>query len=557
MYTGKAKASLYNLVESTRRYDPKRVERTPYIDVEIINVIPYFGTKSILFSSRSTSGTVNLQYPTVIAFYNIEFLFGVENWRRGMLKFENPELNQIVVCEQPDYRRTPVRVYCGCFTGDTKISLLDGREVPIKDLVGLEEFWVYSCTKEGDVVPGRAHNAHVTRKNAEIIKITLDSGDVIRCTPDHLFLLKDGTYKEAKDLLVTDSLMPLYRKISTEIDNPRLIGYEMFKNPKTGVFRFTHHMVGDFNSQQVDGLIFGDNHHIDFNKLNNTPSNLTRMLHVDHSLLHSLAAASLNSERMKADNPMFNEESVQKMVETQRPMRSSIHAKIAKANSESGVYEAMSNRMIKDAVEGNHPMQSEENRENMSRIQSSKVLEGQHLFQKSHPLKNPECVRKAKISKIVNCMLKVLEKGEDLNEQSYELVKPGGTTKWTMIDSILPLEEALKLANSKYDKINKAINHKIVRIEDAGTEDVYCFSVDEHHNYALSAGVFVHNCPDFYYSFAYPDFHKECYYGTKPKPYKRVMPPSNYPKKNPDNIPGLCKHELNLINVLIKQGYVK
>ena len=114
MYTGKAKASLYNLVESTRRYDPKRVERTPYIDVEIINVIPYFGTKSILFSSRSTSGTVNLQYPTVIAFYNIEFLFGVENWRRGMLKFENPELNQIVVCEQPDYRRTPVRVYCGC-----------------------------------------------------------------------------------------------------------------------------------------------------------------------------------------------------------------------------------------------------------------------------------------------------------------------------------------------------------------------------------------------------------------------------------------------------------
>ncbi len=37
-------------------------------------------------------------------------------------------------------------------------------------------------------------------------------------------------------------------------------------------------------------------------------------------------------------------------------------------------------------------------------------------------------------------------------------------------------------------------NHKVVSIEPAGTSDVYDMTVEKHHNFALSAGVFVHNC---------------------------------------------------------------
>jgi hypothetical protein len=36
-------------------------------------------------------------------------------------------------------------------------------------------------------------------------------------------------------------------------------------------------------------------------------------------------------------------------------------------------------------------------------------------------------------------------------------------------------------------------NHKVIRIEPAGKEDVYDFTVESYHNFALSAGVFVHN----------------------------------------------------------------
>jgi tRNA-splicing ligase RtcB len=38
-------------------------------------------------------------------------------------------------------------------------------------------------------------------------------------------------------------------------------------------------------------------------------------------------------------------------------------------------------------------------------------------------------------------------------------------------------------------------NHKVVKVEHLDrTEDVYCLRVEEHHNFAISAGVFVHNC---------------------------------------------------------------
>ena len=38
-----------------------------------------------------------------------------------------------------------------------------------------------------------------------------------------------------------------------------------------------------------------------------------------------------------------------------------------------------------------------------------------------------------------------------------------------------------------------SVNHKVVSVASAGTADVYDFIVDKYHNFALSAGVFVHN----------------------------------------------------------------
>ncbi|MGI0060504.1 MAG: hypothetical protein ACREBJ_12135, partial [Nitrosotalea sp.] len=42
----------------------------------------------------------------------------------------------------------------------------------------------------------------------------------------------------------------------------------------------------------------------------------------------------------------------------------------------------------------------------------------------------------------------------------------------------------------------KKLNHKVIRIEKGTTQDVFDLTVDTYHNFALSCGVFVHNCAD-------------------------------------------------------------
>src|SRR4030095_16836787 len=75
----------------------------------------------------------------------------------------------------------------GCFTGDTKIKLLDGTEKSFAELAGLSpdaRFHVYSVDKTGRIVVGEAHSARVTRKDAALVEVMLDNGARIRCTPD-------------------------------------------------------------------------------------------------------------------------------------------------------------------------------------------------------------------------------------------------------------------------------------------------------------------------------------------------------------------------------------
>lgn len=49
--------------------------------------------------------------------------------------------------------------------------------------------------------------AEKTRENAEIVKITLDDGKVVKCTPDHKFYTLNRGYVEAKDLTDEDDLV--------------------------------------------------------------------------------------------------------------------------------------------------------------------------------------------------------------------------------------------------------------------------------------------------------------------------------------------------------------
>ncbi|MHC1679752.1 MAG: DNA topoisomerase (ATP-hydrolyzing) subunit B [Methanomassiliicoccales archaeon] len=104
----------------------------------------------------------------------------------------------------------------GCFSGDTKVSLLDGRDLTFEELVkeqseGKEHF-CYTIRKNGTIGVEKVINARRTKENVPVIRVTLDNGEVITCTPDHQFMTRDGMYVEARSLHTEVSLMPLYKK---------------------------------------------------------------------------------------------------------------------------------------------------------------------------------------------------------------------------------------------------------------------------------------------------------------------------------------------------------
>ncbi|KXK51932.1 MAG: DNA gyrase subunit B [Chlorobi bacterium OLB7] len=126
----------------------------------------------------------------------------------------------------------------GCFSGDTKIALADGRNLNFFELLAEQEAgkenFCYTIRHNGTVGLERIINVRMTKANAEVIRVTLDNGKQIVCTPDHRFMLRDGSYKAAAELKTSDSLMPLHRKLS-DMKQPGITinGYEMVWNPKS------------------------------------------------------------------------------------------------------------------------------------------------------------------------------------------------------------------------------------------------------------------------------------------------------------------------------------
>jgi len=188
-----------------------------------------------------------------------------------------------------------------CLTLDTKIPLLDGRTLPLYELI-LEQAegrqnWVYSTDpSSGKIAPGLISWAGVTRKDADIVKINLDNGKTITCTPDHKFPTLNRGFVQAIDLLPSDSL------ISYEIREKKIgsgSSYQQVFDHESNTWKFTHRIVGEFfksiNKHQemtFSPEFLGEEktvvHHKDYDSKNNHPINLQWMNKVDHMLYHKL-----------------------------------------------------------------------------------------------------------------------------------------------------------------------------------------------------------------------------------------------------------------------------
>jgi hypothetical protein len=169
--------------------------------------------------------------------------------------------------------------YARCFSGDTRVALVDGTAPALEEMARRHEqgemFWGYSIGENGRLIVTLLDAPrHIGSDN--LIEITLDNGRSIHCTPDHRFMRRDGRMIEAAELRPHDSLMPLYRQLAR--------GYEMVYQPINGHLYPTHRLADEWN---VRNGLYTDapdthRHHIDHDRLNNAPWNITRMNANEH-----------------------------------------------------------------------------------------------------------------------------------------------------------------------------------------------------------------------------------------------------------------------------------
>jgi DNA gyrase/topoisomerase IV subunit B len=139
----------------------------------------------------------------------------------------------------------------GCFTGDTMVALASGQSRSFADLAadwahGITHFG-YATNKAGRVVVAPLVEARLTKRGAALVRVTVDNGESVRCTPDHLFRLRNGSYRRADQLKAGDSLMPLYRKLSAKAAGDKIDGYECVWMNDREEWVYTHDLAGAFN----------------------------------------------------------------------------------------------------------------------------------------------------------------------------------------------------------------------------------------------------------------------------------------------------------------------
>lgn len=395
----------------------------------------------------------------------------------------------------------------GCFTKDTEVRLADGRNLSFGELIKEDaegrKNYTYTIGSDGTIKIAEIKKPRLTIKNAELVKVFLDNGAEIRCTPNHRFMLRNGEYKEAQHLLPGESIMPLYVKLSDGSDDPNLKGYEMLLQPKENAWQYAHRLADEWN---IENCVYARpagriRHHVDFNKLNNSPANIKRMHWKEHWQLHyNLTAEKHRTDDQYRTNLKEGREKYWNEESRKRQAR-----RMSERNLRNWKKEGYRVKMRKTLSEVNkayilaHPEKRKEMSERATRTLKRLWMAPEYKrFMHGKIIKgnrNHTTNRTGKLKFLTICRW-ISTRGEMVCEETYEkarmIVYPyGRATTW-------------KNGLHKYfsNDMNLVLcelngNHRVVRVERLPErEDVYDLTIHETHNFALAAGVFVHNSID-------------------------------------------------------------
>jgi DNA gyrase subunit B len=433
----------------------------------------------------------------------------------------------------------------GCFSGDTKVALVDGRNLSFKELVKEDRKgkrnYCYTINKDGTIGIGLIKNPRKTRKNVEVIKIVLDNDEEIICTPDHRFMLREGGYIRADNIKNNTSLMPLNRKLSKIEGRVTIKDYEMVYDPKKDKWVFTHILADKYNikNKRYSPSLGDYKHHIDFNRLNNNPENIARMSKNEHLSLHArmvektllreeikqkakeahkkpeyrekirkiMASPEIRkmlSERAKEQwkDEKYKKYMIKKFLEfyaNNREYREKSLERLKKAQKE--YWSKMKNRKLQSERTKKYFEEHPEAKERLSKL-SKKQWNNPELrkwrskktkeqWTKEFREKRKKAYDRTYFKHTINFMKQLLENNGNLEGYEQERSKSRNKNllkKDTFVGRFFENNE-----NAMIEAV-KNYNHKIKKIVKLDKKmDVYDFEVEGTHNFALASGVFVHN----------------------------------------------------------------
>lgn len=469
--------------------------------------------------------------------------------------------------------KVDVQVFCSCLTGDTMIPLLDGRHLTMEQILSEfgtdKEFWVFASDENGDFVPAKATCLGKTNEVNELVEVTLDNDETVKCTTDHLFRMRDGSYTRADQLKPGDSLMPLYtrktkpnKKYSQSYLQVRINS----KKSKNNQFRWrtVHRVVAETmmndemlgkESELVDAGIEKhlSVHHKNFNALDNTPENLEWLGEQEHWMRHANIdrTNAINGSKAAWADPEKRQE---RLAEVSRAGK-------ACKRKHPDLYE----KFLQGGIDF---MKSDEGRKFSSELGKKVWAEKRnHLVQKlkdywSNPENRELASKRAKEgttdsirSKISNAATKVGTK-----KVAVQLLNEG-FSRADIIGAITSIylglgrefdvarRNAISCVSNVLSKVAvESSNHSVKSVRLVKLVEkvpVYDLSVDGYSNFAVSAGVFVHNCPAFLY-------YGPSYILGRPKYDAKYTDPEHRPpnKRNPKQYGAVCKHYTNVLKAL-------
>ncbi|MBN1562688.1 MAG: dCTP deaminase [Anaerolineae bacterium] len=412
--------------------------------------------------------------------------------------------NSFVLGKTVEYFRIPRNVlavclgkstYARCFRGDTRVALVDGTSPTLEDMARRFEdgdlFWGYSIGRHGRIIVTMLDAPRFIGRDS-LLEIKLDHEEIIHCTPDHKFIMRDGRMKEAHELRPDDSLMPLYRQLAR--------GYEMIYQPINGHLYPTHRLADEWNLRNgiYDDEPDTHRHHVDFNRLNNNPWNLVRMDAIEHIKLHN--QETFGDEFDPDEHSQSIREALQRLAEDP-----AWRARYSEAQSERAIsfwhddeYAEKRAQLIQQRLES----WTEERR-----AQQSEVLK-RHFADPANREKHGEIIKaiwarddgtrrekQREIARRMNIREEIT--AEVVREALDKAGSIRGAARLLNCDRAVFRRFPEVMAEFRGIRTNYKYNnnHKILSIKELpGNHDVFCLTVPEAGNFALESGVFVKNC---------------------------------------------------------------